>query len=208
MSLGLRRERSRPQPEEAVALGGEPLHQPDGSLLHTSILGQAPSELLRRLFGLELTELGGFVREERACLQLEQRRDQHEELATHLEIELVPLGHELDEREDDDGDVDFAGLELLLQQKRQEQIERAFERVEVEVELTHRGRGHGRRLARAPDAAFVSEATRPVRALRPRKVPFKPIRDPVGLPDEHVACQARALLDHIAALVDKQNDVR
>ena len=142
----------RPEPEPAIAFDGEPLPEPGGSLLHAPVLRKPPRELSSGLFGLELAELGGLVGEERARLQLEQRGDQDEELAAGLEIEFVSFRQELDEREHDRRDVDLARLELLLQEKREEQIERAFERVEIERQLTHRGRGHGRRLATRPDA--------------------------------------------------------
>jgi hypothetical protein len=99
-------------------------------------------------------------------LQLEQRRDEQEELATHFEVELVPLGHELDEREDDRCHVDLARLELFLQQEREEEVERAFERIEVELELTHGSRRHGLRLAAPPDASGVSGETAPDRGRR------------------------------------------
>ena len=106
--------------------------EPGRGLLHAAVLGEAPRELLGGLLGLELAELGRLVREERARLQLEQRGDEDEELAARLEVELVPLGQALDEGEDDRGDVDLARLELLLQEQREQEVERALERVEVE----------------------------------------------------------------------------
>ena len=122
-----RKKRSRSPPSRSA--------QPRRGLLHAPVLGEPPRELLGRLLGLELGELGLLVREERARLQLEQRRDEHEELAAGLEVELVARGQPLDERDDDRGDVDLARLELLLQEQRQEQVERALERVEVQLEL-------------------------------------------------------------------------
>ena len=70
-----------------------------------------------------------------ARLQLEQRGDEHEELAARLEVELLPLGEPLEEGEHDPGHVDLAQLELVLQDERQQQVERALEGVEVELEL-------------------------------------------------------------------------
>ena len=133
--LDLRRERRRPEPEEAVALGLEPLAQPAGGLLHPPVLGEPPRELLGRRLRLELGELGRLLGEEAARLQLEQRRDQDEELAARLEVELLALGEPLEEREHDPGHVDLPQLELVLQDERQQQVERAFERVEIELEL-------------------------------------------------------------------------
>ena len=89
--LDLRRERRRPEPEEPVALGLEPLPQPAGRVLHPPVLGEPPRELLGRGLRLELGELRRLLREETARLQLEERGDEHEELAARLEIELVAL---------------------------------------------------------------------------------------------------------------------
>ena len=63
--LDLRRERRRAETEVAVALGREPLAQPRRGLLRAPVLGEPPRELLRRLLGLELGELGRLVGEER-----------------------------------------------------------------------------------------------------------------------------------------------
>ena len=76
-----------------------------------------------------------LVREERARLQLEQRRDEDEELAARLEVELLPLGQPLEEGGDDAREVDVPQVELLLEDEREQQVERPLERVEVELEL-------------------------------------------------------------------------
>ena len=68
-------------------------------------------------------------------------RDQHEELTARLEVQLVALGQLLDEGEHDAGDVDVRQRDLLLEDERQQQVEGAFERLEVELELVH---GHAR----------------------------------------------------------------
>ena len=160
-----RRERRRAEPEEAVALAGEPLGEPGGRLLHPPVLGEPARELLGRLLRLELGELRLLVGEERARLQLEQRRDQDEELAAGLEIELVALGKPLDEGDHDRGHVDVGRLELLLQQQRQEQVERALERVEVQLELAHdhhaarASGGVGRGRAGRPSSASARRAS-------------------------------------------------
>ena len=49
-----------------------------------------------------------------------ERGDEDEELSAGLEVEFLALGHVLDEREHDGGDVDLTRLELLLQQEGQE----------------------------------------------------------------------------------------
>ena len=106
--LDLRRERRRAEPEETVALRLEPLPEPAGGVLHPPVLRETPRELLGGRLRLELGELGGLLREEPAGLQLEERRDQDEELAAGLEVELVALEEVLDEGEDDPRDVDLA----------------------------------------------------------------------------------------------------
>ena len=137
-ALGLRLQRRRPEPEVAVALGAEALGEPHGRLLHPPVLGEPPRELLGGLLGLELGELGLLVGEERAGLQLEQRRDEDEELAAGLEVELVAGGEPLDEGDHDRGDVDLRGLELLPEDEREQQVEGTLERVEVQLELADR----------------------------------------------------------------------
>ena len=133
--LDLRRERRRPEPEVPVALRREPLAEPRRGFLRAPVLGEPPRKLLRRLFGIELRELGVLVGEERARLQLEQRGDQHEELAARLEVELFALGQPLEERDDDAGEVDVPQVELLLEDERKQQVERPLEGVEIKREL-------------------------------------------------------------------------
>ena len=84
-------QRRRPEPEEPVALTFQPLREPGRSLLRAPVLGQPARQLLRRLLGLELGELGLLVREQPTRLQLEQGRDEDEELAAGLEVELAAL---------------------------------------------------------------------------------------------------------------------
>ena len=154
--LGSRRERRRAEAEEALALVREPLAQPGRGLLHAPVLGEAPCELLGRLLGLELGELGVLLREELARLDLEQRRDEDEELAARVEVDLVARGQVLDERHDDGRDVDLRRLELVLEDQRQEEVERALEGVEVQLEVANRRR-HGVNLAGRSDALALRD---------------------------------------------------
>src|SRR4029078_7605993 len=101
------------------------------SLLHASLLGEAPWVLLGRPLGLELRELGVLLREELARLDLEQRCDEDEELAARVELDAVSRGQVLDERAEDGRDVYLRGLELILEDQREKEVERALERVEV-----------------------------------------------------------------------------
>jgi hypothetical protein len=144
--LGLRRERRGPEPEVAVLLGGEPVHQPAGRLLHPPVVLEPAGQLLRGLLRVEVGELDALLGEELPCLQLEQRADEEQELAARVEVEPLTLCHALDERDDDLGDVDVARLQLLAQDERQQQVEGSFERVEVELELAdvrHRAEASG-----------------------------------------------------------------
>jgi hypothetical protein len=143
LPLRPRRERRRAEAEEAVALLVETRREPRRGLLHPPVLGEPPRELLRGLLRLEVGELRLLVREQRARLQLEQRRDEHEELAAGVEVELVALEQPLDEGDDDPRDVHVGEVDLLLQHQRQEQVERAFEGVQVQLELAHDHRGRG-----------------------------------------------------------------
>ena len=63
-----------------------------------------------------------------------------------VQVELVPFGQTLHERQHHAGNVHLAQVELVAQDEREQQVERAFERVEVQLELTH-GRRHEQNLA-------------------------------------------------------------
>src|SRR6476659_8346236 len=85
------RQRSRPEPEVALAFRRQTLGQPLRRSLDPALLLEPPSQLLGRLAGVEVLEIG-LAREQPPRLQLEQRRDQDEKLAARIEIELVPFG--------------------------------------------------------------------------------------------------------------------
>src|SRR5207244_10657022 len=62
---------------------------------------------------------------------------QEPELATRLPVGLLALRQPLDEPQDDPRDVHVSEVERLLQDQRQEQVERALEGVEIQLELAH-----------------------------------------------------------------------
>ena len=132
-----RRERRGAEPEEPIALRCEPLREPAGRLLHAPVLGEPPRKLLGGFLGLEVGELRSLVLEESPRLELEQRGDENEELAAGVEVERLPLREPLDEAHDDAGDVHVGQVDFLLQDERQQQVEGAFEGVEVQLELAH-----------------------------------------------------------------------
>src|SRR5207245_5340783 len=101
--------------------------------------------------------------EETTRLQLEQRRDQNQELPARIEIKPASLLQAIAKGQDDLGDVDLRELELLPEHKRQQQVERPLERVEVQLELAHdhglqrspaTGRGPWARPSPGPEAAL------------------------------------------------------
>ena len=143
-----RRKRRRAKSEVTRRL--EPFDEPLSGLLRAPVFGEPPRELLGRLLGPELGQLVGLLGEEPARLQLEERRDQDEELAARVEVELLAFGEPGHECDDDLGEVDVAQLELVAQDERQQQVERPLERVEVELQVVDRE--HHRRLTSLADA--------------------------------------------------------
>ena len=182
-ALRARGERRGPEAEVAVALLREPFAQPARSLLHPPVLRQPPCELLRGLLGLELGELGALVGEELPRLDLEQRGDEHEELAASVEVDPVARGQVLDEGDHDRRDVDLRGLELLLEDERQEEVERPLERIEVQLEIANRRR-HGANLAGRSDAPLARDGHPPLRLRRPRAASAACERGPVALRED------------------------
>ncbi len=134
-------------------------------MLHAAVLGEAPGQLLGGLLRLELGKLRLLVREQVARLELEQRRDQDEELAARVEIELVAISEALHEGDDDSRHVDLGRLNRVLEQKRQQEVEWPLECIEVQLEIAD-GAGHERTLAPGPDAALGHAHLRPRRRRR------------------------------------------
>jgi len=102
--------------EAAAACGRlfeRPVEQPAGHLLDLPDLLDAPGELLGRLLGVEVGEVDLLVGKELARLQLEERADEHEELAAGVEVEPLLRGEPLAERDDDRSHVDVGQLQLL-----------------------------------------------------------------------------------------------
>ena len=123
-------------------LGLEPVAQVLGGLAVAVVLEHAREQLLGRLDRLDVEALLLVGGEHQPRLQLEQRRDQDEELGGGLEVELTRALEVLDVGEHDLGEVDLEQVDLLLQHQRQEQVERPVEDLQVEVE---RGDCHRRR---------------------------------------------------------------
>ena len=116
---------------------------PAAGAAEARVLQQPLEQLLGRLGRRQGVEVVGqlLAREHQPRLELEQRGDQHQELGRRLEVELA-LGLEVvDVREHDLGQLDLEQVELLAQDEREQQVERAREDVEVQLQPV-RDRGH------------------------------------------------------------------
>ena len=141
-------------------LGLEPLAQVLGGAAVAVVLEHPRQQLLGRLLGLEVEALLVLLRQHQARLQLEQRRDQHEELGGGLEVELAGPLEVLDVGEHHLGEVDLEQVDLLPQHQRQEQVERPVEDLEVEVE---RRQGHRGKPSRGKGGTLSGRPGRPLR---------------------------------------------
>ena len=106
-------------------LGLQPVAQVLGGAAVAVVLEHAREQLLGRLLGLEVEALLVLLRQHQARLQLQQRRDQHQELGGRLEVELAGALEVLDVGQHDLGQIDLEQVDLLPEHQRQEQVERA-----------------------------------------------------------------------------------
>jgi hypothetical protein len=97
---------------------------------------------LRRCQLVELLEL--LAGQHQARLELEQRRDEDEELGRRLQVELLAALEMVEVGDHHFGQFDFEQVELFAQDQRQQQVEGAREDVEVELEVLHAQGRHGR----------------------------------------------------------------
>ena len=121
-------------------------------------------QLLGRLLGLQLLLVGLLLRQQEARLQLQEGRDQDEELGGRLEVQLVALLEVLDVGDHHLAQLDLREVHALPQHHRHEQVERPREDVELEVEVGYRhGRqlrsGRGRRYDGAPTPIAARTST-------------------------------------------------
>ena len=106
------------------------------------VLEQALHQLLGRLRGRELVELLDLLaREHQPRLELQQRRDEHEELRRRRQVELLPPLELVAVGEDHVGEVDFQQVELLTPEERERPVEWAGEDVEAELERADEAHG-------------------------------------------------------------------
>ena len=131
-------------------------------------LEHAREQLLGGLAGLEIGQRVVLARQHEPRLQLEQRGDQDEELGGDVEVELAAGLEEVEIADDDVGQLDLEQVDLLAEDEREQQVERAAEDLEVQLELgdDHARHRNGRpgRLGAVP---FSHGANSPLSAMRP-----------------------------------------
>ena len=101
-------------------------------------------ESCRQLLG-GLLRIGHVIdlvgRQQQPDLQLKQRSDQHEELARALEVDLTILLDLREVAQADVGDGNLTEIDDVAEDEREQEVERAGERLEVEIQLEGGG-GH------------------------------------------------------------------
>ena len=106
------------------------------------VLQHPLQQLLGRLGGRELVELGQLLaRQHQPRLELQQRRDQHQELRRGLQVQQLGGLEVVQVGDDDVGQLDLEQVDVLAQDQREQQVERPREHVEVQLQAMHRG-GH------------------------------------------------------------------
>ena len=108
-----------------AVLVGEQAGQVLGGAPVAAGVEQAGEQLLGGLVGREVQQLLVLARQHQPRLQLEQRRDEHEELGGDLEVELAAGLEVVEVGQDDVGQLDLEQVDLLAQDEGQEQVERA-----------------------------------------------------------------------------------
>jgi hypothetical protein len=105
--------------------------QPLGSGAEAAVVEQPREQLLGRLLWVEIEPFAVLGRQHQPRLQLQERRDQDQELGRRLQVQLAPRLEPLDVGEDDLGQVDLQQVHVLVQDQRDEQVEGTLEDLEV-----------------------------------------------------------------------------
>ena len=130
-----------------------PLGQVRAGAAEARVLQHPLDQLLGGLGGRELVELLDLLAgQHQPRLELQQRRDQHQELGRGLEVELLQRLQVVEVGDDDLGEVDLEQVQLLAQDQREEQVEGTGEDVEVQLELGDAHARKARRRSDGPDA--------------------------------------------------------
>jgi hypothetical protein len=112
---------------------------PAAGAAEAGVLEHPLQQLLGGLGRCQLVKLVEHLRarQHQPRLELEQRRDQHQELGRRLEVELALGLQVIDVGDHDLGQLDLQQVELLAQDQGQQQVERAREDVEVQLQPVH-----------------------------------------------------------------------
>ena len=138
------RRRQRRGAEAMAVLVGQPVGQVLGRAAVAARLEHARQQLLGRLAGLEVEQLVLLARQHEPRLELQQGRDEQQELGGRLEIELAAALEEVEVAQDHVGQLDLEQVDLLAQDEREQQVERPGEDLEVELEVGNERRRHAR----------------------------------------------------------------
>ncbi len=124
--------------EDVFLFGLEHL-QAGGGVLEFLVFHQLADEFPARVFALLLAlDLHLLVhRQQLATFDVHERRGHHEKFAGNLQIELPHEIDVFDELRGEFGEVDFVNVHLLLLDQIKEQIERAFEDLELDFVFRH-----------------------------------------------------------------------
>ena len=106
-----------------------------GGVAVAPILEHPSEQLVGRLLGSELRLVVLGRRQKEARLELEQRRDQDEELGRRIEVELAGPLEVLEIGDHDLAERNLGQAHLLPEHDRHQEVEGAREHVEVELEL-------------------------------------------------------------------------
>ena len=96
---------------------------------------QANEQLFGRLTGVQINLVDLLPGEQQPGLQLQQRRDQDQELGRRFEIKLAAALEMIDVGDHHIGQIDLQQIHLLAEDQRQQEIERSGEDVQIELEL-------------------------------------------------------------------------
>ena len=136
-------------------------------------------QLLGGLSGLEVEHLLLFAAQHQTGLELQQGGDQHDELGGGLQVQLLALAARsasslaflrgtrvirlllemVEVGEHDFGQLQLQQVHLFAQHKREQQVERAAEDVQVELERGNRGRLAGRVHGHLGEAHLLTVST-------------------------------------------------
>ncbi len=107
-----------------------------GGGLELLMFEQPPDQRIARVFRVRIVGLRRVgARQQHPALDVNQRRGHHQELAGDVEVELL---HQAEVREvllGDQRDRDVVDVDLILLDQVDEQIERAFERLQLDPDV-------------------------------------------------------------------------